>query len=66
MGDTSDGIKRIKKVPTPLWRNKKDQEAAEEKALKYLRLLIKSYNCCGRKIGCIVMETLPWLKGGIP
>ena len=66
MGDTSDGIKRIKKVPTPLWRNQKNQAKEEEKALKYLRLLIKSYNCCGRKIGCIVMETLPWLKGGIP
>tara|TARA_B100000614_G_scaffold245795_1_gene251198 strand:- start:895 stop:2130 length:1236 start_codon:yes stop_codon:yes gene_type:complete len=66
MGDTSDGIKRIKKVPTPLWRKQKDQESAEDKAIKYLKLLIKSYNCCGRKIGCIVMETLPWLKGGIP
>ena len=66
MSEVDSVSKRLKKVPTPIWKDVKDQAKAEEKALKYLDLVIKSYNCCGRKIGCIVMETLPWINGGIP
>jgi len=63
MGDDDNYVKRIKKVPTPLWKKKEDQISAERKSFKYLQLLLKTYR---GKVGCVVMETLPWLKGGIP
>ena len=36
MGDDDNYVKRIKKVPTPLWKKKEDQISAERKSFKYL------------------------------
>ena len=61
MGDDDNYVKRIKKVPTPLWKKRKIRFLQKESRLN-IYFLSRHIG----KVGCAVMETLPWLKGGIP
>ena len=62
MGDDDNYVKRIKKVPTPLWKKKKIKFLQRESHLNICNFT-KTYR---GKVGCVVMETLPGLKGGYP